>query len=776
MEATARSGVLAPQPLLLERLQAIAHNLRWTWDPEAVELFRRLDPELWEQTDHNPVLLLGFLHPARLEAAQADESFHSAVERVAVGLERYLAAESTWYQRLQVEAAAAAKGDNPAARVSLNGGAPDAQRASRLVGSLSGNGGGPAALLAAYFSAEFGLAECLPIFAGGLGILAGDHLKSASDLGLPLVGIGLFYRHGYFRQRVDAAGRQDARVERLEPGALPLTPARRPDGSAVTVRVPFPGRQVEAQVWQAQVGRTSLYLLDTDVAANDPADRAITAHLYGGDEETRLQQEILLGIGGCRVLETLGLEPNVYHLNEGHCAFAALEQVRRVMQRERLDFAQAREAAAASLVFTTHTPVPAGHDYFPPARIERYFEQYRAELGLSARELLALGRTDSGNAEEAFCMTALALRLAGHSNGVSRLHGEVSREMWRPLWPGMRAAEIPIGHVTNGIHLGSWIAPALQRLYDAHLPGEWREAPAGSQLWRQVERVPDAELWRAHEAQRRELVEFARGRLYAQLERQGRPQPELDAAAEALDPGILTIGFGRRFATYKRATLLLRDPERLAGILNHTERPVQVIFTGKAHPRDEAGKELIRQIVDLSRRPEFRRRLLFLEDYDPAVARRLVQGADVWLNTPRRPNEASGTSGMKAAANGVLNVSVPDGWWAEAWEDAEAEAGASEGDEARRLTIGWAIGDGRQYAAPADQDEVDAEALYHLIEHEIAPLFYRREQGLPHGWIARMKASIARLCPEFNSHRMVAEYTTRFYLGNALGSPGYPAA
>jgi starch phosphorylase len=524
---------------------------------------------------------------------------------------------------------------------------------------------------------------------------------------------------------------------------------RRPDGSPLTVEVSLPGRKVIVQVWLAQVGRVPLYLLDANIPANRSEDRDITDQLYGGDIEMRIKQEILLGFGGYLVLEALGLEPTVYHMNEGHSAFLALERMRRLMEKYGLSFAEAREAASAGLVFTTHTAVAAGHDYFPPALMDRYLADYMRALGLSRRDFLALGRQNSDDEQEPFCTTILALRLAAHSNGVSRLHGRVTRKMWQGLWPGLPEDEIPIDSVTNAVHFQSWISREMKELYDRYLGPRWREEVADQTIWQGADRIAGEELWRTHERRRERLVAFCRRRLRSQLERRGASQTAIEAADAVLDPEALTIGFGRRFATYKRATLLLRDPERLGRILNQPGRPVQIIFAGKAHPRDEPGKGLIRQIVEMAHRQEFRRRLVFLEDYDVAVARYLVQGVDVWLNTPLRLQEASGTSGMKATANGVLNLSILDGWW----------------DEAFRPEVGWAIGRREKYDDSNYQDQVEAEALYGLLEQEVVPAFYDRgSDGLPRRWIGRMRASIQTLCRTFTTHRMVGEYTERYYL------------
>ena len=697
-------------PAPLAGLRGLALNLHWAWDHDTIELFRRLDSVLWETTGHNPVLMLGTIDQERLEAAASDAGLLAHLERVSQALEAYTSNEFTWFQRTYDTAEAP---------------------------------------LVAYFSAEFGVSECLSIFAGGLGVLSGDHLKSASDLGVPLVGVGLLYQQGYFRQYLNEAGWQQEAYEDNDFQNLPLSLERQPDGTPLTVKVPHPGRQVVAQVWRAQVGRVPLFLLDTNIVANQPEDRDITDQLYGGDSEMRIRQEIVLGIGGYRALEALGLQPTVYHINEGHSAFLALERTRRLMETHNCSFPEAREAASAGLVFTTHTPVAAGHDNFSPELVARYFADYAHALGLSHREFLALGRRDPQDNREPFCMTILALRLAAHTNGVSQLHGEVSRRMWQGLWPEVPEDEIPIVHVTNGVHFRSWISREMKELYDRYLGPRWREELPGQTVWQRADHISAEELWRTHVRRRERLVVFSRRHLRTQLERRGATGGALRVADEVLDPDALTIGFARRFATYKRATLLLRDQERLARILNDAERPVQVIFAGKAHPRDNPGKELIQRIVQLARQERFRRRLVFLEDYDMAVARYLVQGVDVWLNTPLRPREASGTSGMKAAANGVLNLSILDGWW----------------DEAYQPEVGWAIGRRETYDDRGYQDQVEAEALYGLLEQDVIPTFYDRgADKLPRLWIAHMKASIQTLCQFYNSHRMVGEYTERFYV------------
>jgi len=707
-------ATLKVRPTLPESLQPllrIAYNLRWSWDHAAIDLFRRFDRMLWEKADRNPVRLLGMLDQSLLDSAANDESFMAHLKGVAEHLDHYLTGKGSWYHREHAE---------------TDG------------------------MLVAYFSAEFGITECLPIFAGGLGVLAGDHLKAASDLGLPLVGVGLLYQEGYFRQYLNAAGWQQEAIEENDFHILPIERV-----AGIKIGIQMPEGEAKAQVWRATVGRIPLYLLDTNIPENRPEHRQITGQLYGGDLDMRIRQEILLGIGGMRALEAMGIRPTVYHMNEGHSAFLAVERVGRLMEKEKLAFEEARILASSGLVFTTHTPVPAGHDYFPASLMEKFFASSWRRLGINRSDFLGLGRKNPADDSEDFCMTVLALRLAAFSNGVSKLHGEVSRKMWAGLWPGVPENEIPIGHVTNGVHFRSWVSLEMNQLYDRYLGPKWREEPADPRLWRGMNAIPAAELWRTHERRRERLVAFARLRLQEQLKQRGAPQSEVDQAEEVLNADALTIGFGRRFATYKRATLLLRDPERLTRILNDARRPVQIIYAGKAHPHDQFGKQLIQTIIDLAKRPEFRRHIVFLEDYDMAVARYMVQGCDVWLNTPLRPQEASGTSGMKALANGALNLSTLDGWWDEAWE-----CGHTQHSE-----VGWAIGKGETYEDAGYQDRVEAEALCDLLEHDIVPAFYdRRADGLPRRWVDLMKSSMSLLCPQFNMQRMVMEYVDEYYL------------
>ncbi len=698
-------------PHLPERLQALhklAYNMWWCWNPEAVSLFRRIDDDTFDAVDNSPVKLLSAIDQVRLEQLQRDEGFLAHLDRVEAAFDHYLNS-TTWFRETYGEAANC--------RV-------------------------------AYFSAEFGIHESVPIYSGGLGVLAGDHLKSASDLGIPLVGVGLMYREGYFRQYLNVDGWQQERYPENDFFNLPLIPETQANGSSLLISVPFPGRDVFARIWRIQVGRVPLYLLDTNIPQNNQEDRDITARLYGGDNDMRVRQEIILGIGGIRALRALGKPPTVCHMNEGHSAFCNLERIRLLMEEQRLDFATAREAVTAGACFTTHTPVPAGNDVFPIPLIDHYFSDYYQQLRIDRNEFLGLGRQNPRDPNEPFCMTVLAIRLANSTNGVSKLHGSVSRKMWQNIWPNLPEAEIPITAITNGIHTQSWLAMEMAQLFDRYLGIQWEARPTDHSIWKRVEHIPNAELWRTHERRRERLVAFARKRLRDQLKRRGAPPSEIARADEVLDPEALTIGFARRFATYKRGTLIFRNLDRLIALVNNKDRPVQFVFAGKAHPRDHGGKELIAEILHTARRPELRRRIVFLEDYDINVARYLVQGIDVWLNNPRRPLEASGTSGMKVCCNGGINLSILDGWWVEAYAQDN----------------GWAIGAGEEYTDLAYQDEVESRAIYDLLEQEIVPLFYNRSSdGIPRGWLNVMKRSMSTVCPFFNTNRMVQEYVEKCY-------------
>jgi starch phosphorylase len=704
--------VLPHVPERLQALQKLAYNMWWCWNHEAVSLFRRIDDDLFDNVENNPVKLLSAVEQSRLEQLENDDGFLIHMDRVAEAFNNYLTAQ-TWFQE-----------NYPTAKD----------------------------FRVAYLSAEFGLHESVPIYSGGLGLLAGDHLKAASDLGLPLIGVGLMYREGYFRQYLNVDGWQQESYPENDFFNLPVVPQNQADGTPILVNVPFPGREVWTRIWCIQVGRVPLYLLDTNITKNSPEDRQITGRLYGGDNDMRVRQEMILGIGGIRALRALGKAPTVCHMNEGHSAFSGLERIRVLMDENRLDFSTAREAVRAGSCFTTHTPVPAGNDIFPPQLMDHYFSTYLSQLRIDRNEFLGLGRQNPRDDNEPFCMTVLAIRLANTTNGVSKLHGKVSRRMWRNLWPDLSEAELPIMSITNGVYTRSWLAPEMAQLYERYLGIQWEERPTDYAIWRRVDHIPDAELWRTHERRRERLVAFARQRLRSQLGRRGAPPSEIARAEEVLDPDALTIGFARRFATYKRGSLIFRNLERLSALMNDKDRPVQIIFAGKAHPRDHGGKELIAEILHIARRQEFRRRIMFIEDYDVNVARHLVQGVDVWLNNPRRPLEASGTSGMKVSCNGGINLSILDGWWVEGYTQ----------------TNGWAIGAGEEYTDLNYQDDVESRAIYDLLEQEIIPLFYNRaSDGLPRGWLKVMKQSLSTICPFFNTNRMVQEYIELCYWPSA---------
>ena len=689
-----RSFTVRPRlPEPLRPLEPLAMNLRWAWDDRTRDLFRWVDPDAWDATRHDPVSLLGRVQPERFAALAHDPAFLRFLDEVHHDLVRYLE-EPRWFQTRE----------SPLRQV-------------------------------AYFSPEFGIAEALPQYSGGLGILAGDHLKSASDLGVPLVGVGLFYRHGYFRQRLGADGWQQERFPDQDPWAMALSPC-----DDVRVRVELAGTPLEARVWRAEVGRVPLYLLDTDVEENPPELRAVTDRLYGGDVEHRLRQEILLGIGGVRALEALGIDAQVFHTNEGHAGFLGLERMRRAIVDDGLTFAEAVEATRAASIFTTHTPVPAGIDRFPRALIETYFGGWAAECGITVDDLMALGHRPGDAADERFNMAVMGLRLAGRSNAVSKLHGEVSRSMFADLWPDLPDHDVPIGSVTNGVHAGTWVSADMTDLLSRHVLPDWDEADPAS--WQRIWSTPDDELGRVKDQARSRLVTFVRARMRQRAVESGRSAAEASWADDLLDPTALTIGFARRFATYKRANLLLAQAERLQRLLLDDERPVQFVFAGKAHPADDEGKEMIRQVVAYATELGVRHRFVFLDDYDIAVARTLYQGADVWLNTPRRPHEACGTSGEKAALNGTLNCSILDGWWDEMYDGEN----------------GWAIASAEDVDDLETRDRLEADSLFDLLEHQIVPLFHDR-----HGWLRRVKANLASLGPAVVASRMVRDYVTDLY-------------
>lgn len=697
-------------PKELEPLLEITKNFWWCWNQKAVNLLRTIDIDNYDEKDHNPIRILGESSQECFYNMLHDDAVMMNLAEVYDEFKTYMNQE-TWYASLD-----------------------DSQKTENEK--------------IAYFSFEYGLHESLPNYSGGLGILSGDHLKSASDLGLPFIAVGLLYRKGYFRQYLNADGWQQEYDIENDFFNLALEKVLDSNGETMKVDVDLPGRKVYAQIWKANVGRIQLYYLDANIEENSVEDRDITAQLYGGNLETRIQQEILLGIGGIKALKKLGIKPTIYHMNEGHSAFLSLERIRQLMIDDKLDRKTAREVVFSSNVFTTHTPVPAGNDVFPIEMMQKYFVDYIKQIDMSMEEFLKLGKIDPNNQKEDFCMTVLALNLSAENNGVSELHGHVSREMWKDIWKGVPAKELPIDSITNGIHTLSWISFDMQNLLDRYLGPRWRTKPLEYGIWERVQKIPDAELWRTHERRKERLIDFCRERLKTQIINRGFTKNEINHAEQILTPEALTIGFARRFATYKRGTLLFRDIERLKKIISNPHRPVQIIFAGKAHPHDNGGKELIKNIAEICRREEFRDHIVFLEDYDINVARYMVQGVDVWLNNPRRPLEASGTSGMKVPPNGGLNFSILDGWWDEAYDGQN----------------GWAIGNREEYTDLEYQDEVESNALYNVLENEIIPLYYERgRDDIPRQWVTAMKWSMQTVCPQFSTNRMVADYFNKFY-------------
>lgn len=694
-----------PEPLSF--LVTLGRNFWWCWKKDAKELFRRIDPTAWDASGRNPVLFLSTVHQERLEALAADDSYLAHLHRV----------EEHYRKRVQA----------PAGHPAL----PFAEKE-----------------VIAYLSMEFGIHESLPLFAGGLGILAGDHLKSASNLALPLVGVCLLYQKGYFRQFLDHAGLQQEAYPETDLFQLPLERVFGPDGKEVRVSVEGPEGPIRADVWKVRVGRVDLLLLDANIQDNPPEIREVTASLYPGDGKTRLAQEMLLGIGGMRALQAMGLHPKVCHMNEGHSAFSAIERLSDTVKRYGVDLKTAMEIVPRTTVFTTHTPVAAGHDEFPPDLVRPYLQPFEEPLGTGVDEILSWGQADGSGPGSPFSMFVVGVRMSQYCNGVSRLHGRVARRMWAHLWPERPEEEVPIDHVTNGVHISSFISQEFALLFDRYLGPEWYMGSRKPENIRRIDDIYEEELWRAHEFNRSRLIRTCRERMKRQYARRNAPLPSIEQAEAVLDPDILTIGFARRFATYKRAALLLQDPDRLEGIVTNDERPVQFIFAGKAHPRDNEGKDLIKQIVAFARRPSVRDRFVFIEDYDMHLARHLVQGCDVWLNNPLRPFEACGTSGMKAAVNGVLNVSVLDGWWCEGYSE----------------DVGWAIGHGEEFDDRAYQDAVESQALYNLLENDVIGCFYDRRNGeSPSCWMKKMKASMKMAMEHFCSLRMVADYAERYY-------------
>ncbi len=707
-------GEMSPQRIY-DKCWTLASNLWWTWHPEVINLFRDLDPIRWRQLDHNPIALLHEFTPERLAARAAEMVLFSRINYAHRRLKEYMANTKLW-----AKTHAGVLGAHPVA----------------------------------YFSAEFGIHESMPIYSGGLGVLSGDHIKSASGLGVPMVAIGLFYDQGYFRQYLDEKGYQKEEYLDTKVENIPMEPALGADGKQITIQVDTRGGSLFAQVWLLMVGRVHLYLLDCDVEGNTPEDRKLTSRLYGGDERVRIRQELMLGIGGVKALRALGITPGVYHLNEGHSAFGPLEVVRERMADNGKSFDDALREVAQQTVFTTHTPVPAGHDRFSGEMIEEHLGPVRDALGISYEQLMGLGRVEPHNEAESFCMTVIGLKMSRRANAVSQLHGVISRRMWANLWPWRVEEEIPIGHITNGVHIPSWLAHQMQQLYDRNFPAGWVPRMGEPEVWQTIHNVDPGELWETHNALKNLLLAFVRRRISRQCRRRGESEERVEAARNILDPNVLTIGFGRRFATYKRATLVFEEIERMAELINDKERPVQFIFAGKAHPKDEPGKKFIQQVANLRLDSRFANRVVFIEDYDINVCRHMIQGVDVWLNNPRRPLEASGTSGQKVVLNGGLNLSILDGWWAEAYDG----------------TNGFAIGSGRSHVDDAVTDRRDAASLVQVLEEQVIPMYYDRDvDGLPRNWIKAMMNSISSLAWRFSAHRMVMDYTRACYVPAAGG-------
>jgi starch phosphorylase len=702
---------ISPEDKLHSQLEELARNLWWSWNPETIRLFRDLDPQLFQSSNHNAFALVKSLPQDSIQTMAGDAFLRARVDRAHRELRDYLGYPNTW---------------------ALTHAAPLRVRP------------------VAYLSAEFGLHESVPIYSGGLGVLAGDHLKSASDLGLPLVGVGLFYRESYFRQRLDKEGVQHAEYIRSAAETMPASPARNAVGHPVVVEIELSANEtLRAQVWQVHVGRNHLLLLDTDIDGNSQENRQLAARLYFGDQRVRIRQELLLGVGGIRALRACGVDWGVLHLNEGHSAFATLEATRLRMETTHADFKTCAQEVAQSTVFTTHTPVDAGHDRFPPSLVDEHLEPLRKSLGLSREEFVGLGRIRPEDHNEALCMTVLAFKMSRYANGVSALHGRITRKSWQVLWPHHREDEVPVGHITNGVHVRTWLATAMQDLYTRRIGADWRERLTDPRMWARINDVPDAELWETHRTLKADLVHFIRRVASAQRRRAGYPDELVRHAERAFNPDALTIGFARRFATYKRAHLIFHDLPRFIRLVTNSERPVQIVFAGKAHPADRPGQDILRRVHEAMMIPELQERVMFLEDYDINVGRHLVQGVDVWLNNPRRPQEASGTSGQKVLLNGGLNLSILDGWWAEAYDGLN----------------GFAIGDGTVHVSVEEQDRRDGEALFRTLEKEVVPLYYERDDhDVPRGWIFRMKRAIQTLGWRFNTDRMVMDYARECYM------------
>jgi starch phosphorylase len=702
-------------PEVLNPLIIIAMNMWWCWNSDAVELFRRMDRDIWESTYHNPKAMLRIMSQEKLSELSKDETFVSHMERVKNDLNRYMTM-NTWY--------------------------------SNSCTDYTG-------LKFAYFSTEFAIHESIPIYSGGLGVLSGDHLKSASDMGLPLIGIGVLYRYGYFRQLLNIDGSQQEEYRSNNFQTMPLEPVNNKDGSQLVIEFDIPVQKFYARVWKIQVGRIPLYLLDTDFEKNSKETRNITAELYGGDRDMRIRQEILLGIGGIKLLKALNIEPDVIHINEGHSAFLLLEKMRQYIEDDGLSLEVAFQMVKNTTVFTTHTPVPAGNEVFSGDLFMKYFEYLYKKLGMSKEQFLQLGSLSIKNANDlkTFSMTILALKVASKANGVSRLHATVARNIWQNIWTGLPKKEVPITHITNGVHTNTWISYEFAGLFDKYLGDSWKDKPADHTIWNRVLYIPDSELWRSHEKRKERLISFTRSKIRSQLARNGASQKTIDCADEVLNPEALTICFAKRFVEYKRGNLIFKNLDRIKKILTNKDFPVQIIVSGKSHPQDNTGKAIIKNIISLSKDPDLKQKIVFLEEYDVNVAHYLVSGADIWLNNPLRPQEASGTSGMKAAVNGVINFSILDGWWCEGYNGEN----------------GWTIGSINEYRDRGYQDEVESNAIYETLENEIIPLFFTRgRDGIPRNWVKKMKLSMQTLGPVFNTNRMIEDYTKKFYIPTAI--------
>ena len=714
----------AKLPFPLKRLADLAYNYWWSWTSDRTSLFQNINPDEWHRCGHNAVAILESASFVRLTQLAQDPAYIKRVNALVEQFDKYMSEKDAW--------------------------------ASRVAPQISPQ------RPVAYFCAEFGIHESLPIYSGGLGILAGDHLKSASDLGVPMVAVGLCYRQGYFRQRLNSGGWQEENYVNNPFDQMPLELLKNQQGEPITIEMEVRQRIVKAQIWLARVGRVNLYLLDTDRHDNDPIDRWLTGHLYGGNQETRIAQEVVLGIGGVRALTALGITPSVCHLNEGHAAFCTLEIARQEIQRTSKSFYDIEGLVRDRCVFTTHTPVPAGHDVFSSDLMDSYFAHYWPTLGLSREQFLALGARRLGDPWEPFGMTVLALRMCRTANGVSDLHGQVSRKMWNILYPDRSEDKVPIGHITNGVHARTWTAPLMGDLYSQYLGEDWSTRMADKQMWAKVDGIPDEEIWWRHQVLKECLIAHTRSKVKLARISRGEEQFRIDAADHLLDPNVLTIGFARRFSPYKRGDLLLREAERALRIFGNSQRPVQIVFAGKAHPHDEEGKRIIQRLMEWCKHPDILNRVALVEDYDIYTGQHLVQGVDVWLNNPRRPLEASGTSGQKVCFNGGINCSVLDGWWCEGYQEGQDGKGIN----------GWAIGEDAHTSDQELQDRIDSESLYRLLEEEIVPLYYDQdEKGIPHRWIGMMKASIKTNSPLFNTDRMIADYVTQVYApGTSVGT------